>query len=116
MPRLRQIAINNNAGAFVDVLASIPCRAVEFIEDEASATQGLQVKSVLDGFATTNVFSFGSEPLTIPNIQRYPGMGPLVGVPAQNGVGNFNSVAATKIISVRTNGAAGAVLRFIEDE
>lgn len=116
MPRLRQITLNGNAGAFIDVLASVACRTIEFQEDEAAATVGLQVKSLLDGFVTTNVFSFGSEPLQIPNVARYPKMGPLLGLPAQNGTGNFNSIAATKLISARSNAAGGTVLRFIESE
>lgn len=116
MPRLRQIALNGNAGAFVDVLATIPCRSIEAMEDEAGATTGLQVKSILDAFATTNVFSFGSEPLMIPNTQRYPNKGPLIGFPAQNTSGQFNYVAATKLISARSNAAGGTTLRFIENE
>lgn len=116
MPRLRQIALNNNVGAFINVLASVACRSIEFMEDEAAATQGLQVQSLLDAFATTNVFSFSSEPLTIPNILRYPKAGPLLGLPAQNSTGAFNFTAATRLISARSNGGAGTTLRFIENE
>lgn len=116
MPRLRQVALNGNAGSFVDILATIPCRQLEMMEDEAAATTGLQIKSILDGFATTNVFTFGSEPLQIPNIQRYPALGPLLGVPVQNGTGNFNSIAATKLVSARSNAAGGTTLRVVESE
>ena len=73
--RLRQIALNGNAGAFTNILATGPCRSIEMMEDEAAAPVGLQVQSLLDNFATTNVFSFGSEPLTIPNVLRYPNFG-----------------------------------------
>ena len=116
MPVLRQIALNNNAGAFVNILATGTPRVLEFMEDEASATQGLQVKGPLDGFVTTNVFSFGSEPITIPNILRYPAAGPILGVPAQGQVGAFNFRAADKLLSARSNGASGTTLRFIENE
>lgn len=116
MPRQRQIALNGNAGAFVDILATVPCTSIEGMEDEAAATTGLQLKTLLDAFATTNVMSFGSEPFQIPNIERYPMKGPLLGMPAQNGTGNFNSTAATKLVSARSNAAGGTVLRFIENE
>ena len=115
--RLRQIALGNNAAAFTDVLATGPTRLVELFEDEAGGvTQGLQVKSFLDNFATVNTFTFGSEPLTIPNILRYPRKGPLVGMNAQGTAGAVNFRAADKLVSVRSNGAAGTVLRFVEDD
>lgn len=114
--RLRQIALNGNAGAFVNILATGPCRNIEMMEDEAAATTGLQVQSLLDGFVTTNTFSFGSEPLTIPNIQRYPNSGPLLGMNAQNTSGAFNFRAADKLVSARSNGAGGTTLRFIEND
>jgi hypothetical protein len=114
--RLRQIALNTNAGAFVDVLASGPCRAIEMMEDEANAVQGLQVKSSLDSFATTNDFTFGSQPLTIPPLVRYPNSGPLLGMNAQGTSGAFNYRAADKLASLRSNGAAATTLRFIEHD
>jgi hypothetical protein len=114
--RLRQIALNNNAGAFIDILATGPTRQVEMMEDEAAATQGLQVKSLLDNFVTVNTFTFPSEPLTIPNILRYPAGGPLIGMNAQGVAGNFNFRAADKLVSARSNGGAGTTLRFIEND
>lgn len=116
MPRVRQIVIGNNAAAFTDIFASIPCRSIELMEDEAGATQGLQIKSLLDNFVTTNVFAFSDEPLQIPNIERYPNGGPLLGLPAQGIVGAFNYRAADKLISVRSNGGAGTTLRITENE
>jgi hypothetical protein len=113
--RLRLIALNNSAGFFTDVLATGPTRQVELFEDEAGgATQGLQVKSLLDNFATVNTFTFGSEPLTIPNILRYPAGGRLLGMNAQGVAGNFNFRAADKLVSARSNGAAGTSLRVTE--
>lgn len=114
--RLRLIALNGNAGAFVDILATGPCRSIEFMEDEAAATTGLQVKTSMDAFATTNVFTFGSEPLQIPNMDRYPVVGPLLGMNAQGTAGAFNATAATKLISARSNAAGGTTLRFIEND
>ena len=116
MPRLRQIAVNGNAGAFVDVLASIPARSVEILEDEGTAPQGLQVKSVLDNFATTNVFTFGSEPIQIPNVSRYPMFGPILGWPAQGVSGAFNFTAAKKIVSLLSNSVTPTTVRVIENE
>jgi hypothetical protein len=116
MPRLRQISLNGNAGAFVNILATIPTRSIELMEDEATAPQGLQVQGPLDGFATTNVFSFGSEPIQIPNMLRYPSAGPSLGFPVQGVSGAWNFRAADKLVSARSNGAAATTLRFIENE
>lgn len=115
--RLRLIALNGSAGAFVDVLASGATRGIEFMEDEAGATQGIQVKTFVDNFATTSVFSFGSEPIQIPNFHKVGDRGPLLGLPEQNkanGVAAPNYRAADKLISAKSNGAAGTTLRFIE--
>ena len=81
---LRQIAINGNAGAFVDIYASIPCRRMELIEDDAgTGAQGLQVKSFLDGFTTTNVFNSGEEPLVFGHKSlEGSGYAPVLGYPA----------------------------------
>lgn len=114
--RLRQIALNGDAGAFVNILATGPCRSIEMMEDEAGAPVGLQVQSLLDNFATTNVFSFGSEPLTIPNVLRYPNSGPLLGLNVQGTSGNFNYRAADKLVSARSNAAGGTTLRFTEND
>jgi len=46
VPYLRQIALNANSGAFVNVLAVGTPRSIEFTEDEAASTQGLQIKSL----------------------------------------------------------------------
>lgn len=114
--RLRQIALNNNAGAFVVIVATGPTRQIELMEDEAAATQGLQVKSPFDGFVTTNTLSFGSEPVTLPNIQRYPNSGQLLGMNVQGLAGTFNFRAADTLVQARSNGASGTTLRFIEND
>lgn len=113
--RLRQISLNASSGAFVDILATGPTRSIEAMEDEANGTAGIQVKSLMDNFATINTFSFGSEPVQVANISRYPDSGSLLGLNAQNTSEAFNYTAATKLISARSNGAA-TVLRFIEND
>jgi hypothetical protein len=108
--------LNGNAGAFVNVLAVGVPRSIEFMEDEAVAPTGVQIQSMEDNFVTTNVFSFASQPLQIPNISRYPTSGPLLGMAAQGVSGAFNFRAADKLISARGNGAGGTTLRFIEND
>lgn len=114
--QLRQIALNNNAGAFVNILATLNTSRFEAMEDEGSATQGIQVQSLMDNFATTNVFSFGSQPIQVPNYTAWDHFRKLLGLTAQGVSGAFNFVAATKLLSARSNGAAGTTLRFIEYE
>lgn len=116
MPNLRQISLNANNGAFVDVLATINVAKLEIMEDEAGATQGVQIKSMLDNFVTTNVLSFGSEPALIPHPSHYPLKGRLLGMPAQGTTGAFNAIAATKLVSLRSNGGAATTVRVIEYE
>jgi hypothetical protein len=66
MPNSRLIALNGNAGAFVDVFATVPATRMRFREDDAAAATGIQVKFLLDAFATTNVYASTSEPVEIP--------------------------------------------------
>ena len=114
--RRRLISLNNNAGAFVSILATGPTRQLELMEDESVATQGLQVQNLEDGFAATDVFSFGSEPIQYPNIERSPIVGALLGMNAQNTAGAFNYRAADTLVKARSNGAATTTLRFIEND
>lgn len=114
--RPRLISLNSEAGAFVAIAATGPTRQIEMMEDESVTTQGLQVQSILDNFATTHVLSFGSEPVLIPNIERYPNSGALLGMNAQNSAGAFNYRAADTLVMARSNGASGTTLRFIEND
>lgn len=117
MANLRQISLNANNGLFVDILATLPATRYEAMEDEAAATQGIQVKTPLDNFATTNVFSFASEPVKVPSDAAAIGRpGKIWGLPAQGQAGAFNFRAADKLMSALSDGAAGTVLRFIEWE
>ena len=116
MARLRQIPLNANTGAFVAILATGSCTGFEFMEDEASATQGLQVKTLEDNFATINTLSFGSEPGTVPNFHKYGIRGQLLGLPAQGDSGAFNYREADTLLIARSASATPTVLRFIEYE
>ena len=116
MPALRQIALNGTGGAVVNVLATVPSRLIEVMEDESVSTEGLQVSSVLDNFATVNTFSFGSEPVTIPNQFHYEALGRLLGMGAQGVVGAFNYRAADKILQLRSATATTTLVRVLENE
>lgn len=113
---LRQIVLNANNGAFVNILATLSTSRFEAMEDEAATTQGLQVQSLMDNFVTTNTFSFGSEPIQVPNYTAWDHFRKLLGLMAQGVSGAFNFVAATKLLSARSNGGSGTTLRFIEYE
>lgn len=117
MANQRLIALNGNAGAFVDILATVPVRRYEAMEDEASATTGIQVITPLDGFIKTNVFSFASQPVVIPSDASVNARtGKIWGAPAQGQSGAFNARAADKLLSARGNAAGNTTLRFLEYE
>lgn len=116
MPNLRQIVLNSNAGAFVVIAATLATSRYSAMEDEAVATQGIQVQGPLDNFATTNTFSFGSQPVQIPDFVTWDHFRKLFGLLAQGLVGAFNYVAAGTLLKARSNGASGTTLRFIEFE
>jgi hypothetical protein len=116
MPLLRQIALNANTGAFVTIVALSATSRYSSMEDEASTVQGLQVKGPLDGFVTTNTFSFGSEPVQVPDFVAWDHFRKLFGLLAQGAVGAFNYVAASTLLMARSNGGSGTTLRFVEYE
>ena len=111
----RLISLNSNAGPFVDIYGVIYSRQIEAMEDESVTTQGVQVKSQMDNFATVNTFSFASEPIYIPNIHRMSEKGALISFPAQGQAGAFNYVPSPKIMSAQSNGSQGTLLRVIEN-
>jgi hypothetical protein len=100
----------------VNILATLPTRNIEAKEDEALSTEGLQVRSYVDNFATLNTYSFASEPLLLPDPEAYPLKGRLVGWPVQGQAGAFNYIAAPTLMQAQSDGASGTVLRFIEYE
>lgn len=117
MPVTRLIVLNGNAGAFIDVLSTIPVTRYSAMEDEAAATTGLQVKGPFDAFANVHTFSFGSEPIKFPDdIEASARVGSLRGLPAQGQVGAFNARSADKLMSARSNAAGATTIRFIEME
>lgn len=115
--RTRLIALNGSGGARVTIAATGPTRGIEFMEDEATAPQGLSFLTFVDGFVAVNVVSFGSEPIQIPNFHRIGDRGPLLGMNAQNaanGTGAPNYRAADNLVQARSNTATVTTLRFIE--
>lgn len=114
--RPRLISLNASSGAFVSITATGPTRQCSMMEDESVTTQGLQVQTLLDNFANTYTFSFGSEPIQIPDNVRYPIVGPILGMNVQNGSGNWNSRPADTLVKARSNGASTTTLRFIEND
>jgi hypothetical protein len=123
MPASRLIALNNNAGAFVDVLSTIPARRVYVREDESVTSKGLQYLKPDDNFATTYTVGTPGTPdqqqITLPDPANIGlrGNGRLIGMPAQGQVGAFNRIAATKLCSLRSkDGVAGTTVRVVEVE
>lgn len=116
MANLRLIALNGSAGAFVNIYPTVPVRKFDGMEDEGGNTQGIAVLTLLDNFVTTNTFSFGSQPISIPDPQRYPALGPILGLPAQGSVGAFNYTAAKLLMEARSATVTGTTLRFEEWE
>lgn len=113
---LRQIVLNAQGGAFVNILATLNTSKFDGMEDEAATTQGLQCYSLMDNFVTLNTFSFGSEPIQVPSYTAWDHFRKLLGLPAQNSVGAFNYRAADKLLSATSDGASGTTLRFTEYE
>jgi hypothetical protein len=114
-PAHRQIALNGSGGAYVSILATVMATYWEAMEDEGTTTQGITVQVPNDGFATTNTFSFGSQPVAAYNPHKYDGgRGPLLGMPAQNSSGLFNYIAATTLLKARSNSATATTIRFDE--
>lgn len=116
MANQRLIALNGTGGAFVNIAATVSVRLIEAKEDEGGSTEGIQVMSSMDNFATINTFSFASEPISIPDPLAYPLKGRLIGMPAQGQAGAFNAIPATTILSARSDAAAGTTLRVAEYE
>lgn len=115
--QLRQISLNASGGAFVTIAGASTSAYVEAMEDEATSTQGLQVYSYEDGFQTLNTFSFGSEPIMLPQVHRSAAAdarGQIICMPAQNSVGSWNYIPAIAYLKATSDGASGTVLRVTE--
>lgn len=121
MSQHRVIALNNNAGAFTSILASIPARRVQFREDEAATTQGLQVKLPNDNFTQTYTRgSVGSPDLPQFELGNTVGQqnnqGQIIAPTAQGSSGAFNAIAAGTYLKARSNTGTATNLQVIEDE
>ena len=114
--QLRQIALNPTGGALVDIAGASWTRYVELMEDEAQTPTGIALKFFIDNFATLNTYSFGSEPVMIPSVQRSTvGGGQIIGFPAQGSVGAFNYIAA-RVYAKAVSAGSATVLRVVEDD
>ncbi|MGH9475452.1 MAG: hypothetical protein ACRD1C_03865 [Terriglobales bacterium] len=110
----RLIALNGNAGAFTQILASIPARSVQIVEDGSVAGQGLEVQFPADGYATTDTYATGI-PITIEGA----GHDGICGLPAQNaanGAAAFNYRAADVYCQARSATATATTVRVVESE
>lgn len=115
MPNVRLIPLNASGGAFVTINASIPCRRVELMEDEATTPQGLIYQSVMDNFVTTNTVGPSTEPVILGNVIAIGNAkGPVLGYPVYSSGGS--SIAATPLVKVKSGGAAVTTLRVTEYE
>lgn len=111
MPFTRLIAINANSGAFTPILATMAAHSVQIVEDgSVNPQQGIALQFPGDGYATTDTYPAG-QAVTIE--ARPTGA---LGLPAQNGVGNFNSRPADAYCQARSATATGTTIRVIESE
>lgn len=118
MPKTRLIAINGSAGAYVQILSSIPARRAEGREDESATAQGLTYQKPDDGFVATYTVGVPGTPdapqIVLGNpVGQGAGEGPILGWPAQSGLLN---TTATQLVNVRSKTATGTNLRFAEYE
>lgn len=117
MPNSRLISLNGNAGAFVDILATIPVTRLRMQEDDAAARTGVSLQTFMDKFVTTNNYAATAQPIELPSAAAVSARrGALIGVPAQGVSGAFNFRAADKLVSARGLAAGVTTLRFEEFE
>jgi hypothetical protein len=122
LPATRLIALNNNAGAYVAIVSTIPSRRVFIREDESvAAAQGLQYQKPEDGFVQAFVVGTPGAPdqaqIALPDAGGVLSViGRLLGMPVQNGVGNFNSRAADTYIKIKSKTATVTSVRVLEAE
>ena len=112
MPVTRIINLNNNAGAYTQVAATIPARSVQIVEDSAAPAQGLEVQYPQDGFAGTYTYD-GGTPIAITGA----GQNGDCGLPQQNSdAGAFNHRAADVYLQARSATATATTVRVVESE
>lgn len=112
-PVNRLVAVNGSGGAFVSILASIPCRRMEIIEDDSVTAQGLDYQLPNDNFATTFDVTAAHEPIVLGNVVAAGhGAGPVLGYPAQRTAGE--SIAADTVIKLRSKTVTATTVRVTE--
>lgn len=113
MPVTRIINLNNNAGAYTQIAATIPARSVQIVEDSAAPAQGLEVQYPQDGFVSTATYD-GGTPIEVTGA----GENGNCGLPAQNGgaPGAFNHRAADVYLQARSATATATTVRVVESE
>lgn len=113
MPVTRLVALNNNAGAYTAIAATLAARRVEIVEDGSVAGQGLEVQYPGDSFSVTNTVAADSVITLIG-----PGHDGLAGLPEQNAgdPGGFNHRAADIYCQLRSATATGTTVRVVETE
>jgi hypothetical protein len=113
MPVTRLITLNGNGGTYTNIEATIPARAVQIVEDDSVAGQGLQAQFPGDGFATTATYAAGT-PIGITGAGRDG----ICGLPEQNAAdpAAFNHLAADVYCKLRSATATATTVRVVEAE
>lgn len=89
MSKTRLINISATGGGYTDVYATIPCRRVEIVEDDAAAATGLKVKKSDDAFTAVFAVAATKEPIILGNVTANQcNGGPILGFPGQNAPAN----------------------------
>ncbi len=119
MPKTTLYNLNNNAGAFIAILSTIPVRRVEVREDESVTPTGLQYQKPDDNF--TNTYNCGTpagpdQPqIVLGNVVAHGhGYGSLLGLPAQNTGGT--TIPAAIYLKARSRTAGTTTIRVVEYE
>ena len=119
MPATRLVNINGSAGAFVDILSTIPSRRVDMREDESVTNQGLAYKKYDDSFITIYTVGTPGPPdqaqVTLGTPFAFgPDTGGIKGWPAQSSGGSTR--AADRYLSVRSKSVTATVVKISEYE
>lgn len=119
MPKTRLIALNNNGGPLVAVLATGSARRVTGREDEAATTQGLQYVRGDDTSANLNTVGTPGTP-DQPQIDIWDSLpfgergGKLQGLPQQGSAGSPFFRAADTYFKAQSKTGTATTIRVIE--
>ena len=115
MSKSRRVNVNGNAGAYVDIQATMACRGAEIIEDDSLTAQGLTFKLPADGFVQEYNVALAREPIQLGNaIATGAGSGDLLGLPANGDVGAPNRREADVLIKLRSATVTATAVRVTE--